>query len=467
MRTVLLEIRDGGKRYGDVVILRHFFLRLYRGSVTLLFGGTVTEMKGIADILTGREGLSSGWIRLRDSDGKTVRLKKIRKNDVSEITGRILMVGSLSVADNFFVCSGQKQPFWVKEKENRKVLRDLFSSFGIEADPDMPAGGLSHVTQCKIQFLKEYYYRTPVVLWDMRRSSFSAEERDELLLMVNTLAARGMTFLLMGDSPGSADLLPDQLVVVNHGTTVLHEDVHVMPEEKARNIYMRFEGETGHFSLDQEKASSGAVLEMKDVCSGQLNGFSLKLRRGETASVYCRTHEIMENLMQLFSGDGTVYSGEIMFNGSDLTVKNRTELIRDGMVTMDFTDPDVYSFPNFTAAEQYSFPRRVKYRGFWKGKRYDEHLKKNLNAGEGREIAGKMMTELYPGDVMKLLLRSMLLSRPKVLVCKGIFFGADPAFQQEILSVFKELTSRGTAVLILTGDREAWIRSVHKQYVPV
>lgn len=467
MRTVLLEIRDGGKRHGDVVILRHFFLRLYRGSVTLLFGGTVTEMKGITDILAGREGLSSGRIRLRNADGTTVSLKKLRKEDVSEMTDRNLMIGNLSVADNFFVCSRWKQPVWVKEKKNRTVLRELFHSFGMEEDPDMPAGGLSYVTQCKIQFLKEYYYRTPVVLWDMRRNALSAEEMLELRLLIGKLAARGMTFLLMGDSPGSAELLPDQLVVVNHGTTVLHEDVHVMPEEKARNIYMRFEGETGRFSMIPEKASSGAVLDIKDVRSAQLNGFNLKLHRGEIASVYCRNHEIMEDLMRLFSGDGTVYSGEIVFNGSDLTGKNLTELIRDGLVTMDFTDPGVYSFPNFTAAEQYSFPRRVKYRGFWKGKRYDEHLKKSLNAAEGREIAGKMMTELFPGDVMKILLRSMLLSRPKVLVCKGIFFGADPAFQQEILSVFRELSSRGTAVLILTGDREAWIRSVHKQYVPV
>ena len=206
------------------------------------------------------------------------------------------------------------------------------------------------------------------------------------------------------------------------------------------------------------------LFEMNRVSTEYLYDINLFLHKGELVSVECRNHETAESFVSVLRGDAGKCRGELKLSGRTLSAGDTGRRVRDGIVTMDFTVPERYSFSAFTVLEQYMFPRRVKYRGLWRQSRYHAYLKKMIEERKGKGSAGVSMSELYPGDTMRLLLRAWVLARPGVFVCSGLYFGADPDLQEDITRILLEMAAKGTAVMILTQDGGRWAAVADRRY---
>ena len=212
-----------------------------------------------------------------------------------------------------------------------------------------------------------------------------------------------------------------------------------------------------------------ALLELKDLHTffrtkkgivKAVNGVSYSVEEGKTLGVVGESGSGKSvsamSILQLLDGNGYVDSGEILFEGKDLTKVSLNELyqIRGNKISVIFQEPMTSLNPVFTVERQLSEPFRI-HRGMNKKQASEAALKMlaDVKIPNPEVVLKQYPHQLSGGMRQRVMIAMALACEPKLLIADEPTTALDVTIQAQILHLMNTLKEEhGTAIMFITHD---------------
>lgn len=191
-----------------------------------------------------------------------------------------------------------------------------------------------------------------------------------------------------------------------------------------------------------------------------VNGVSYTLERGKTLGIVGESGSGKSvsamSILRLFSENGYIESGEIIFDGRDLVKVSEAELyeIRGKRISVIFQEPMTSLNPVFSIEKQVSEPFRIHL-----GMTGRQARAACIDALRSVQIPNpEALLKAYPhqlsgGMRQRVMIAMALATRPDVLIADEPTTALDVTVQAEILGLMKQLQKqRKTAILFISHD---------------
>ena len=162
------------------------------------------------------------------------------------------------------------------------------------------------------------------------------------------------------------------------------------------------------------------------------------------------------SILRLLDGNGYIESGEILFNGVDLTKLDIEQMykIRGNEISVIFQEPMTSLNPVFTIMRQMQEPFLI-HQGLSKKeaeKRVIEMLS-DVKIPNPEIVAKQYPHQLSGGMRQRVMIAMALACRPKLLIADEQTTALDVTIQAQILKLMNDLKKeRGTSILFITHD---------------
>ena len=197
------------------------------------------------------------------------------------------------------------------------------------------------------------------------------------------------------------------------------------------------------------------LLEMKDLHTffrtkrgivKAVNGVSYSVDAGKTLGVVGESGSGKSvsamSMLQLLDGNGYIDSGEIIFDGVDLTKLSRQEMykVRGNKISVIFQEPMTSLNPVFTIERQISEPFMV-HRGMNKKEAAAESVKMlaAVKIPNPEVVAKQYPHQLSGGMRQRVMIAMALACKPKLLIADEPTTALDVTIQAQILNLMNEL----------------------------
>ena len=162
------------------------------------------------------------------------------------------------------------------------------------------------------------------------------------------------------------------------------------------------------------------------------------------------------SILRLLDGNGYIESGEVIFEGRDLTKLTMEEMykIRGNAISVIFQEPMTSLNPVFSVERQLSEPFMI-HQGM-KKKEAAEHALKMLydvQIPNPEAVMKQYPHQLSGGMRQRVMIAMALACRPKILIADEPTTALDVTIQAQILRLMNELQAeKGTSIIFITHD---------------
>ncbi len=191
-----------------------------------------------------------------------------------------------------------------------------------------------------------------------------------------------------------------------------------------------------------------------------VNGVSYSVDEGRTLGVVGESGSGKSvsamSILQLLDGNGYIDSGEIWFNGREMTKLSTREIqkVRGNEISVIFQEPMTSLNPVFTVEKQVSEPFMI-HQGMNK-KEAAKHvieMLKDVKIPNAETVAKQYPHQLSGGMRQRVMIAMALACRPKLLIADEPTTALDVTIQAQILKLMNDLKrEHGTSILFITHD---------------
>ena len=191
-----------------------------------------------------------------------------------------------------------------------------------------------------------------------------------------------------------------------------------------------------------------------------VNGVSYSVDEGRTLGVVGESGSGKSvsamSILQLLDGNGYIDSGEIWFNGREMTKLSTHEIqkVRGNEISVIFQEPMTSLNPVFTVEKQVSEPFMI-HQGMNK-KEAAAHvidMLKDVKIPNAETVAKQYPHQLSGGMRQRVMIAMALACRPKLLIADEPTTALDVTIQAQILKLMNDLKrEHGTSILFITHD---------------
>jgi polar amino acid transport system ATP-binding protein len=212
----LVEIHDVQKSYGSVQVLKGVSLEVEKGQVVAIIGRSGSGKSTLLRCINGLETIQAGEIRLGGQaltqDGAALR--ELRKR-VGIVFQSYNLFPHLSVLQNLTLAPrlAKKLP---RQQADETAL-DMLKLVGLAEKRDSYPDALSGGQQQRVAIARALTMSPELMLFDEVTSALDPELTEEVLFVMEDLARRGMTMILVTHEMGFARSVADTLVFMHAG----------------------------------------------------------------------------------------------------------------------------------------------------------------------------------------------------------------------------------------------------------
>jgi ABC-2 type transport system ATP-binding protein len=245
------------KRYKEVTALDGIDLRVPEGSVLALLGpngaGKTTAVKILTTLITADEGRAAvAGIDVAD-DPRGVRRKIGVSGQYAAVDEYLTGFENLEMVGRLY---------HLGRREAAARARELLADFRLEDAADRPAKTYSGGMQRRLDLAGALVARPPVLFLDEPTTGLDPRSRTDMWHILQALVSGGTTLLLTTQYLEEADLLADNIVVIDHG--------RVIAEGTADTLKSQVGGERLEITVTDESQLPTAVELVSPFATGEV-----------------------------------------------------------------------------------------------------------------------------------------------------------------------------------------------------
>ncbi|EME52905.1 amino acid ABC transporter ATP-binding protein [Amycolatopsis decaplanina] len=229
MSEPLLKAVGVRKSYGHTEVLGGIDLEVHKGQVVCLLGpsgaGKSTFLRCVNHLETidaGQVWVDGEPIGFRLRNGKLYELKERevarQRRDIGMVFQRFNLFGHRTALQN--VVEGPVRVLGLDPEEARVQALDLLDRVGLAHRADAYPAQLSGGQQQRVAIARSLAMKPKLMLFDEPTSALDPELVGEVLAVMGTLAAEGMTMVVVTHEMGFAAEAADEVVFMADGTVV-------------------------------------------------------------------------------------------------------------------------------------------------------------------------------------------------------------------------------------------------------
>ncbi|MEW6866228.1 amino acid ABC transporter ATP-binding protein [Trueperella pyogenes] len=231
MRTTMnmVDVRDVHKFFGDLHVLRGVSFEVPRGSVTTILGPSGSGKSTILRCINVLETIQAGSIRVdgqlmgyREAGGKLHELTEkqvaAQRSRIGMVFQRFNLFPHMTALEN--IMEAPVQVKGVPKEAAKERAEELLTQVGLADRAGHYPAELSGGQQQRVAIARALAMDPDLMLFDEPTSALDPELVGEVLAVMKSLAAAGMTMVVVTHELGFAREVSDQVILMDEGQIV-------------------------------------------------------------------------------------------------------------------------------------------------------------------------------------------------------------------------------------------------------
>ncbi|HIU58318.1 MAG TPA: amino acid ABC transporter ATP-binding protein [Candidatus Ornithomonoglobus merdipullorum] len=212
----MIEIKDLGKSYADLNVLKGVDLRIEKGEVIAVIGPSGSGKSTLLRCVNRLEEINRGDILFK---GKSIVGKDCDINEVRQHIGMVFqhfnLFPHLSVMRN--ITLGPTKLRKLSKDEAERKAAELLKLVGLYDKRDVYPSSLSGGQKQRIAIARALAMEPDVILFDEPTSALDPEMVGEVLQVMRELAEAGMTMMVVTHEMGFAREVASRVIFIDEG----------------------------------------------------------------------------------------------------------------------------------------------------------------------------------------------------------------------------------------------------------
>ena len=462
----IVQMRGISKRFGPVVANDRISLDLWPGEIHAVLGENGAGKTTLMNVLAGMYQPDAGTIRIAGEDVQITSPADALQRGIGTVYQHFTLVPNLSILENVVLGEGG---VLVELAVAEGRVTSLLADFGLDVSPHTEIRHLALGQRQRVEIIKVLFRGSRVLLLDEPTSVLTPGEVTSLLDLLRRLRDQGIAVVLITHKLGEALAVSDRVTILRGGRNAGDLGPDVMSGASRESVRQRivermFGGaQPAEMRPPNRQQSGDAVLSLRDISTlgdrgvPALRDLSLELHGGEVFGIAGVDGNGQKELGEVIAGQRPVSSGQVLFDGVDITNRGVGAATRLGIgyVTDDRLHEGSVAGSSITDnVALKSIGRRPFSNGFWLNRRaMDEHARRLIAEFDvktpGPDTAIGMLSG---GNIQKLLLARELALDPKLLVCNKPTTGLDLRTARFVLQSLRRQADAGKVVVLISSE---------------
>ena len=326
-----VDMRGICKRFGGVVALDNVSLKVRKGEIHALMGENGAGKSTIMKILAGSLEKDEGEIYI---GGKLANIKSPKDgmaHGISIIYQELMLVNDLTVAENIFIDSLNKDSKIINWKELRKKAQEYVNETGfsdIKATDEV--GDLTVAYQQVVEICKALSRNASVLILDEPTSVLSNNEVVHLFRLLRKLREEGVAIIYISHRLEEVMELCDRITIMRDGTYIdTVETTSITKQELANKMVGR---ELQDYYPKREVRIGPVNFKVENISvRGKVKNVSFEVRQGEVLGINGLVGAGRTETIRAVFGEDKRDSGKIYLDGKEVTIRSPRDAIHNGI----------------------------------------------------------------------------------------------------------------------------------------
>ncbi len=453
----VFRLRDVTKRFGGVVAVQDVDFELLPGEVHALVGENGAGKSTLMKIVDGLYEPDEGVLEVGGEPADFSSPRDAEAAGIAMIPQELDLFPELSVAENLFV--GRKRPrtAWggLDWGAMREEARRRLDALGVKIDVTAPVKRLSAASGQIVAIARALVGEARAVIMDEPTSALTEREAERLFRIIGDLTADGVGVVYISHRLEEIFRISDRITVLRDGHHIKTAPANELdPDELVRLMVGRPLNEL----FTRSESNPGEVaIEVRDLSrSGEFEGVSLRLRRGEILGLAGLVGAGRTELAQAIFGVGPPDGGEILVEGEPVRVHSPQAAMERGIfyvpeerrsqgLILPFSIKNNITLSILDRISRFGFVPRTE-------RQTAERFAKELTI-RGAAI-GDPVGRLSGGNQQKVVVAKSLAREPSILLLDEPTRGIDVGAKSEIYRLMDDLAKQGMAILLISSELE-------------
>jgi rhamnose transport system ATP-binding protein len=453
---LLLEAVAITKSFAGVRALRGVSFELQAGEVHALVGENGAGKSTLIKIITGAESADSGSLIVAGQAVQHMDPATARSLGIAAIYQHPVLFPGLTVTENIALPletgGALRRVDWKARRGN--AVR-LLEQVGAAIDPDRTAESLSMPERQLVEIARAIGADARILIMDEPTAALTDREIDNLLQVVRRLRGAGVGIIYISHKLQEIFAVADRLTVLRDGESIATrrrgeidagELVRLMVGRELSLVYPKRPVPFGAIALEL-RCVSNTARGVRDV--------SLAVRRGEIVGIAGLVGAGRTELAETIFGLTPPDAGEILVNGTAVTIESPADAIRLGIgyVPEDRQQHGVIGDMSIAANTTLSDLAGISSKGLIDGGAerqraaiYVDRLRIKAPSVEA-PVSG-----LSGGNQQKVALARWLSIQPTVLILDEPTQGIDIGAKADVHEIMERLAEQGVAIVMISSE---------------
>lgn len=454
----ILKLNHISKLYAGVVALDDMNMEFMEGEVHAIVGENGAGKSTMIKTVSGAIEPSSGTIEICQDIFDKLTPKLSRQKGVAVIYQEFTLVPVLTVAENIFMGEYIKKGMVLDRKAMDIKAGELFERLHVKIDPKTKVADLTTGFQQIVEIAKAISKDAKILIMDEPSAPLTITEVEAMYEIVDRLKEEGVTILYISHRMEEIFRLSDRVTVIRDGKYVT--TLNTADTSKEELIRLMVGRELKESYPQRKKAADESILSLNKVCGNGVKNISMEVKKGEILGLGGLVGAGRTELAQLIFGCEKLTSGEIIYKGKPLKLKDCGQAIKAGIVMVPEDRKQHGVILKMTVKENTTMPclRNIAKHSVVNTQREIEITEKYKESLRIKTPSiQQLVKNLSGGNQQKVVLAKWLAMDPDVIIFDEPTRGIDVGAKQEIYEIMNELANQEKAIIMISSDMEELI----------
>lgn len=460
--TIVIQMKDIVKKFGDFTANDHINLTVHKGEVHAILGENGAGKSTLMNVLYGLYRPTSGTVSIGEKEVEIDSPKKAIEYGIGMVHQHFMLVQPFTVTENIVLGMEPRKGIVVDIKAAKDKVVELSERYNMKVDPDASIEDISVGMQQRVEILKVLYRGADILILDEPTASLTPQEIIELIEIIRNLTKDGKSVILITHKLKEIKATADYCTIIRQGKYINTVKVADVDENDLASMMV---GRDVEFIVDKKEMKLGDIaLDIKDLRGKDyrgveiLKGLNLSVHKGEIVGLAGVDGNGQSELVEILTGLRKGESGEIRMDGINVFNISPKETFEKGITSIPEDRQKHGLVLEFSVAENLILQKFEKApfakRGILQKKVITEHAKELIEKFDVRPrgCSDKIAKQLSGGNQQKVIIAREVTNDSDLLIAVNPTRGLDVGAIEFVHKYIVEQRNKNKAVLLVSFE---------------